>query len=98
MSSSMRIPVSLAVTHMPELLNIDFNSGGHAIAAQIVLLPPQADDVTPSTTADDVIELKHGVTVRRSKARTGQAGVFWLGGLALKRSQPVVDGWYLRGE
>jgi hypothetical protein len=67
---------------------------------QLVLLPPFASDVTPETPAQCIIQLQHGVTVRKAlqKGRSSSSGyTFTLGGLALKRQQPVREQWYLRG-
>lgn len=44
-----------------------------------------------------MIELRRDVTVRKLKGKT-KVDIFLLSGLPLTRSQPAVDGWWLRGE
>jgi hypothetical protein len=66
------------------------------ISLQLVLLPPYASDVSPETPAQQVIELQHDVTVRKS-LQNGSS-VYIIGGRALRRSQPVQEHWHLRGK
>lgn len=73
-----------------------------SLAVQLVLLPPHAEDSTPASPAQRVIDLdiSCGVTVRRN--RSGSRGsareYFSLAGLPLTRSEPAREGWFLRGE
>jgi hypothetical protein len=79
---------------MPELANAPPQTT-IAVTLQLVLLPPFAADVSADTLpAQRVIKLT-GVTV----CKTGAKGdCYVLGGVALTRSEPVRDGWYLRCE
>lgn len=91
------LPWSLVGTHMTELAGMEPRTG-KPIAVQLVLLPPYASDVTPEAPPQEVIDLKHGITVRKTKPASVTTPVFALSGLPLARSRPVQESWYLRGE
>jgi hypothetical protein len=94
LSKSSWLPKQLVMTHMPELANAAPMTSVN-VKLQLVLLPPEAADVSAETPAQRVIELRHDVTVRK----TGKSGdLFSLAGLAFKRSEPVLQGWFLRCE
>jgi hypothetical protein len=65
---------------------------------QLALLPPCARDTAADT---DLVDLLHGVYVRKklvcSRGRY-QCDRYILFGAPLKASQPVREGWFLRGE
>jgi hypothetical protein len=95
MKALMYVPARLASVHMDELQQMPSNTS-RPIRVQLVLLPPYAEDVTPHTPAQSVMELWHGITV----SRHGKHSNSWytLSGLALTGSAPARQGWWLRGE
>jgi hypothetical protein len=95
LASSKWLPKSIIETHMPKVANAPSKTTV-PITLQLVLLPPEAADVSVDTPAQRVIDLNNGVTVR--KARGKGADMYLLGGLSFRRSEPVRDGWFVRCE
>jgi hypothetical protein len=94
LSTSRWVPKQLVMTHMPELADAEPRTS-IPVTLQLVLLPPEAADVSAETPAQLVIELRNGVTVRKTG---GKSDLYMLAGLPFMRSEPVRDGWYLRCE
>jgi hypothetical protein len=97
-SNCTRIPASLLHTHLPDLAAIPAGAKGSTdIQLQLVLLPPCASDVTLDTPAQEVINFKHGISVRKDLGKMNEAGMFTMAGLPLKRSRPCQEEWFIRG-
>ncbi|WIA10548.1 hypothetical protein OEZ85_010736 [Tetradesmus obliquus] len=45
----------------------------------------------------EVINLKHGITLRKDVDRKNDTSVFTMAGLPLKRSRPCQEEWFIRG-
>jgi hypothetical protein len=85
---------------MPELLAMQRFSN-HNIRAQVVLLPPEAADITQQSPPTGVYQLNNGVSVRRvqkNKCRGPQSDAYLLSGLPLRMLRPFQENWYCRGE
>jgi hypothetical protein len=99
LGSSRWLPKSLVDTHMPELANAAPKTT-LPVTLQLVLLPPEAADVSIDTPAQHVLDLNYGVTVRKAsdKGDKKKGDMYMLAGLPFMRSAPVVEGWFLRRE